>query len=68
MPWLTLGTLLHQNFLEKTMKCVMLPSNAFHLEHITAGHANDGFSNDINLNIEDVCVNDFLFVWQKHKT
>ena len=46
----------------------MLPSNAFHLEHITAGHANDGFSNDINLNIEDVCVNDFLFVWQKHKT
>ena len=29
---------------------------------ITTGHANDGFSNYINLNTEDVCVNDFLFV------
>ena len=44
------------------MKYVMLPSNTFHLEHITAGHANDGFSNYINLNIENVCVDHFLFV------
>ena len=33
-----------------------------HLAHIAAGHANDGFSNYINLNIEDVCVDDFYWL------
>ena len=41
----------------------------YHLAHIAAVHANDGFSNYINLNIEDICVD--AFYWfdksKKHK-
>ena len=33
-----------------------------HLAHIAAGHANDGFCNYINLNIEDVCVDAFYWL------
>ena len=33
-----------------------------HLAHIAAGHANDGFCNYINLNIEDVCVDGFYWL------
>ena len=53
-------------FLEKNNEiCIVVCP--YHLTHIAAGHGNDGFSNYINLNIEDVCVDAFIGL-KKHKT
>ena len=60
MPWLALETLFHQDFLEKNNE-ICIVACPCHLAHIAAGHGNDGFSNYINLNIGDVCVDAFYW-------
>ena len=58
MTWLALGTLLHQDFLEKNIE-MCVAGCPCHLAHIAAGHAYDGLSNYMNLNIKNVSVDAF---------
>ena len=58
MPWLALGTLLHQDLLEKNNE-MCIAGCPCHLAHIAAGHAYDGLSNYMNLNIKNVSVDAF---------
>ena len=47
-------------FLQKNPN-IFIGGCPYHLAHITAGHANDAFSNAISTNVEDVCVD--CFYW-----